>query len=150
MTMPFACGAEQRLVIAGDAPAVREGLMALMATDMLRGLPEDCRTSAELVMAEVMNNIVEHAYESRGGLIEVALRRLPFGLACRISDSGLPMPGGATPMGQMTGNDAACPADLPEGGFGWGLIRLLARDLAYVRTGGKNHITFLLPLEQSA
>lgn len=150
MPMPGSLGVEHRQVIVGDAPAVRAGLSALMAADVFRDLSDDARMSAELVMAEVMNNIVEHAYASRGGRIEVALQRVPRGLACRFTDSGLPMPGGTPPPGRDPLQAGMAAGDLPEGGFGWGLIRLLSEDLCYRRIGNRNQVSFFLPVEQSA
>jgi serine/threonine-protein kinase RsbW len=32
--------------------------------------------------------------------------------------------------------------DMPEGGFGWLIIRQLARDVAYVREDGVNQLSF--------
>jgi serine/threonine-protein kinase RsbW len=39
--------------------------------------------------------------------------------------------------------------DLPEGGFGWYLIRTLARDVRYDRNGVTNCLTFWLPATES-
>ena len=37
-------------------------------------------------------------------------------------------------------------ADLPEGGFGWGLIRALSSGLSYRRMSERNRLAFRIPL----
>lgn len=128
-----------RLVIAGEPVAVRAGLRRLMASPALADLPADLRQEAELVLAEVLNNIAEHAYADGPGLIEVQVAAQGDGLACYVRDRGAPMPGGVPPSG---GLPAATGPDLPEGGFGWHLIRTLTRDLSYARDRGGNRLTF--------
>ena len=61
-------------------------------------------------------------------------------------DQGLPMPGGQPPPGQAAGVDVAVD-DLPEGGFGWFLIRKLSQDLRYSRDGDTNRLCFSLSLQ---
>lgn len=69
-------------------------------------------------------------------------------LHCRITDSGAAMPGGRLPPGQF--QDLGETQSLPEGGFGWFLIRTLAQDLDYRRIAGRNLLSFQLPCEQSS
>jgi serine/threonine-protein kinase RsbW len=40
--------------------------------------------------------------------------------------------------------------DLPEGGFGWFLIRELTKDLQYVRHEDQNRLTFSIPIDAVA
>jgi serine/threonine-protein kinase RsbW len=139
--------------IPADPLSVRNGLQAMLAARPLRDLCEDDRGDAELVLAEVLNNIVEHAYRDAPGHMTVFLRRevcaveagLPAGvLQVCVTDRGLPMPGLAPPAGQLGATE-----DLPEGGFGWFLIRLLTGGLTYHRAGQENRLTFHLSLKQS-
>lgn len=137
-----------RITIPGDPMAVRDGLQALFDTIMLRDLPEDGRGTAEIVLAEALNNIVEHAYARHQGDIEITLQLSVSGLVCRIVDTGSPMPDGVLPAGKLkpfTTDD-----DLPEGGFGWFLIRTLSRDLEYRRDGNTNLLSFRLDMGQTA
>lgn len=137
-----------RLTFPGDADAVRLGLEAMRDSPLLRALPEADRGTAEIVLAEALNNIVEHAYAQHAGEIEVCLHRQPFGLTCQIIDSGLPMPDGTPPAGALP---PLCEiTDLPEGGWGWFLIRSLSQDLTYQREAGRNLLSFRLKGEQSA
>lgn len=136
-----------QLTIPGRQSAVRDGLRALFDTILLRSLPQDERGTAEIVLAEALNNIVEHAYSCHDGEIEISLQLRQNELVCKISDTGLPMPDGQIPTGLPSElNDID---RLPEGGFGWHLIRSLSKDLDYHREGGRNFLSFRLDTRQS-
>jgi serine/threonine-protein kinase RsbW len=104
--------------------------------------PEELST-VELVLAEVLNNIVEHAYpaDCPAGPIRTRCQHLADGLHFTISDQGFAMPGGATPLGFSPNVDVELD-DLPEGGFGWFLIKDLAKDIHYDRRGSENQLKF--------
>ena len=138
---PDGTGEQLRLVIPAEAAAVRHALQAACETLLLRSLTDDARGTARIVIAEALNNIVEHAYASGEGEIELSLRRTGGKLSVLITDRGQPMPGDTLPEGQLPACD---PANLPEGGFGWFLIRSLSQDLRYCRSGGRNHLFFRL------
>jgi serine/threonine-protein kinase RsbW len=135
--------ASPSLVFTADPVAVRAALARLIAASPVHDLPEDDRGTVELVLAEVLNNVAEHAYAGGSGPVEVGLCATPLGIACRIVDRGLAMPDGQLPQG---GLPPAIPDDLPEGGFGWHLIRSLTADLTYARSAGQNRLSFLIPL----
>ncbi|MFE3836822.1 ATP-binding protein [Pseudogemmobacter sonorensis] len=128
-----------------DSVSVREGLIQAFETPPLSRLGPEARAVAELVLAEVLNNIVEHAYRDGHGPIVLGFQRAADALNCRIVDFGERMPEGRLPEGQPP-----FPRDLAEGGYGWHLIRSLARDLRYEWVGEGNWLTFALPLDQSA
>lgn len=130
------------LVIASDQLAVRQALAELLAAPSLCSMECDLRGRVEIVLAEVLNNIVEHAYAHHQGEISLELSTDPTGIACCIQDSGAEMPGLILPEGKLAPHD---PDDLPEGGFGWFLIRTLTEDLSYRRHGGTNELRFRLP-----
>lgn len=69
-----------RLVFDSDPLAVREALRRLAACPPLCLLDDDMRGTAEIVLAEALNNVVEHAYAGRRGKIELWLRLLPGAL----------------------------------------------------------------------
>ncbi|MDP1578473.1 MAG: ATP-binding protein, partial [Cypionkella sp.] len=81
------------------------------------------------------------------GEIEISLQLRRNELLCMISDTGAPMPGGQLPAGVLA--PLGDFADLPEGGFGWHLIRSLSKDLSYRREGGRNLLSFRLDTLQS-
>jgi serine/threonine-protein kinase RsbW len=131
------------LVFTADPAAVRAALASLIAASPVHDLPEEDRGTVELVLAEVLNNVAEHAYAGGSGPVEVGLCATPLGIACRIIDRGLAMPDGQLPEGSLP---PVAPDDLPEGGFGWHLIRSLTADLSYARSAGQNRLSFLIPL----
>jgi serine/threonine-protein kinase RsbW len=133
-------------VFTADSAAVRAALARLLAAAPVQNLAEDDRGTVELVLAEVLNNVAEHAYAGGSGPVEVGLCATPLGLACRIVDRRRAMPGGKLPDGCLP--DVA-PPDFPEGGFGWHLIRSLTADLTYARSAGQNRLSFLIPLTRA-
>ncbi|MCU0801907.1 MAG: ATP-binding protein [Rhodobacteraceae bacterium] len=136
-----------QLAIPATFDEVRAALAALMAGPVLAGVPPDDRGMTELVLAEAMNNIVEHAYaDTDEGEITLTLWQAAGEVACRITDRGTAMPDSALPEGRLAPLGEG--ADLPEGGFGWFLIRTLSRDLRYARHGTLNELTFVLANQQ--
>lgn len=130
----------------GDPHSVRAGLARALGAAPVRALSVAGRGTVELVLAEAMNNIAEHAYADDSGPVRLMLWSAGDGsLCCRVEDDGTPMPGGSPPPG-----NPPPPADLPEGGFGWYLIRHFARDLRYERVDGTNRLSFVLRPEQLA
>lgn len=127
-----------RLTIPANANAVREGLRTLVTRPPLALLAEDLRDAAELALAEVLNNIVEHGHADHSGDILLELRTEATDLFCQVHDTGHPFPEGSPP----TGGFPDLTKDLPEGGFGWALIRSLARDIRYERRQGQNRTSF--------
>jgi serine/threonine-protein kinase RsbW len=134
------------LVIPGDALAVREALDRLFGGATLGHLPAADRGMAELALAEVLNNVVEHAYRDGVGKIELTLGIGEGDLRVTVVDRGLPLPEGRLPQGALPEAGADGPA---EGGYGWFLIRQLSCDLAYRRIDGRNELRFRLLAEQS-
>lgn len=129
-----------RLVIVANLIAVREGLANVMAELRAGGEHGDTLIRAEMVLAEVLNNIAEHAYLAAPGLIEITFLRQRDRLDFVIFDEGRPMPEGRLPAAVLPAGEA-----LAEGGYGWFLIHSEARALAYRREGGRNRLSFHLP-----
>lgn len=128
---------------AGDLET-RAALGAVCGRLRAAGLSEDDRSSAELILAEALNNIVEHAYGGESGEIELHVALHHDRLVCLIRDHGRPMPDGRPPD---PGPPHIAPPDyLPEGGFGWHIIRCLTTDLHYRRAGDWNELSFHVPL----
>ena len=137
-----------RILIDATTLDVREGLRGLMASPLVRNLSQDCLGTTELVLAEALNNVVEHAYAAYPGQIEVEVTRDACHLRFHIRDQGVPMPGAEPPAGRLPAAEGF--DDLPEGGFGWFLIRSLAPDLAYRREGERNLLSFGVTLDNAA
>lgn len=123
-------------------------LVGLNQTLTQLGLPIEPLFTLELVLAEVLNNVVEHAYEDRGeGMIELAITVRDHAIHCEVLDHGTPMPNGCLPPKRRYDLDATGMQDLPEGGFGWGLIRDMTRGLCYAREAGANRLRFRVDLD---
>ncbi|WP_172300148.1 ATP-binding protein [Pseudoruegeria sp. HB172150] len=93
---------------------------------------------AELVAAEVLTNVVEHGFAGgHDGEIEVVSHASDKAVILLVRDNGGPMPGGAAPCG-LAPEIPETTEELPEGGFGWYLIRSLTHRLDYCRRDGCN------------
>lgn len=136
---------ELRLEFRADPVSVQQSLVQMLDLPPLSGLSDEDRSVAELVLAEVLNNVTEHAYGPGGGRVTVSLCGDPAGIRCRVTDEGRAMPGERLPEGSLPGGPGTALADLPEGGFGWHLIRSLSLGLTYARVDGQNRLGFLLP-----
>lgn len=100
----------------------------------------------EIVLAEVLNNVVEHALAGRqDGEIVIACNYADQCWFVEVHDNGAEMPGNQLPDGVMPDLDRDL-LDMPEGGFGWGLVRSLAQDIDYQRQPtGLNALSFRVP-----
>lgn len=104
----------------------------------------------ELVLAEILNNIVEHAYppSDPAGPILIECEHQTDGLIITIKDHGRAMPDNQMPLGNLSSLEVELD-DMPEGGFGWFLIQHLARDVTYDRVGTENHLHMRLAVAVS-
>lgn len=127
-----------------DAPQVRAVLMSVAAWLAAAGVGPDQAGTVELVLAEVLNNIVEHAYGPEGGQVTLRLRLVHDRALCAVTDHGRPMPGGRIPDPPLP--QVAPPDHLPEGGWGWHLVHLLTTKARYARRPGANHLRLRLLL----
>ncbi|MEL7150590.1 MAG: ATP-binding protein [Pseudomonadota bacterium] len=112
------------------------------------GVPSEDIGSISIVLAEVLNNVVEHAFATSDGEdIRLILRVRSKSLLFEIRDKGKPMPKGRAPVG----NHPMCEFNqfdaLPEGGYGWFLIRELVQDLVYDRQDDENILFFRYRLD---
>ncbi len=127
--------------ITSSARAVRDALQQVLTGLEPLVLDPEEKSTVELVLAEALNNIVEHAYPiaSPSGPIHIRCHQKNDGLHFRIRDNGLAMPDGKAPKGQIQPCEVEA-SDLPEGGFGWFLIENLAKDTRYRRSGDENQL----------
>ncbi|MDQ7071678.1 MAG: ATP-binding protein [Rhodobacterales bacterium] len=122
--------------------AVRTALATVLCGLRHLALSQEEYGTIELVLAEVLNNVVEHAYgPNETGRIEIIFVNAADHLKFSIIDEGVEMPSGETPMGKCADIDVPL-EDMPEGGFGWFLIRDLTKDLTYRRVGSSNILSF--------
>lgn len=132
-----------RVALGQGDMAVRQALAEILDTLERAGLDLEERGTVQLVLAEVLNNIIEHGYPGRNprGPITVGFGQGADGLWIHVTDRGCPMPDGQLPIGKMQPLDVDL-MDLPEGGFGWFLIQNIAKDIVYERVEPENRLTF--------
>ena len=111
------------------------------------GISDDSIGSVEIVLAEALNNVAEHAYpEDDPGEFRLIIQRRAKALMIEIRDQGKPMPKGRAPIGnhpmtEFNQNDA-----MPEGGYGWFLIREMVSDLVYDRHDDQNFLVIRMAI----
>lgn len=143
--LPAAPGGRVAFRFRADMGEVRAVLRRAVARFARQITAEDAG-ALELTLAEVLNNVVEHAYAGQpGGPISLTIWREPARLGCLVEDRGKAMPGLAPPEAPLAAV-AGRAGDLPEGGWGWALIGAMTEDLAYDRRQGVNRLSFGLPL----
>jgi len=137
-----------RVDIGATREQVSHALVRLSRELIGLGLEPDALIRMELVLAEVLNNIVEHAYGDAGqGDIALEAAVHSNTIWCQLIDFGRPMPEGKLPPARRYDLDAMEVSDLPEGGFGWGLIRDLTSSLTYDRNGQENRLSLSIDLD---
>ncbi len=132
-----------RHVIAADPAEVRALLIALEEGPALAHLSAEERDCTLLVLAEVLNNVVEHGYGGRPGWIGLVPGLHRTGRDWRIVDRAAQAP----PFACL---GATMPEGAAEGGFGWPLIRALTERLALRRCGGFNVLSVQVRAESAA
>lgn len=121
---------------------VRDTLIALR--ERLHGhISNDLMGRAELVLAELLNNIAQHGRPNRDGpmpLVHLSVVARSDGLSCSVSDNGRLLPT------ICLNSQPPEPSGYPEGGFGWFLIGHLTQSLAYFRENDRNYVAFTVPI----
>lgn len=100
-------------------------------------LTDDQLGQLELMMVEAVNNVIEHAYQLKSGNeVHVRVEYNPQEIHLVISDHGQTMPDSLHNQVRAMPN----PEDLPEGGWGMGLIHVLADSIRYIQDARGNHL----------
>ncbi len=142
---PRRCTGIFQSVFSAEPHAVRNVLRAAVARFAPK-ISEGEAGALELLLAELLNNIVEHGYAyGQAGTISLSILCDRRGLSCSLIDDGVPLPPHCLHPPDLPDTGVAT-ENMPEGGFGWFLIHDLARDLRYRREAGQNLLEFRLPL----
>ncbi|MEM9318641.1 MAG: ATP-binding protein [Pseudomonadota bacterium] len=126
-----------------DPLEVRATLVALRQ-ELSPSVDDDSIDTIELICAEILNNVVEHAFADPmpdDGTIRVRTDMRDGALTFNVVDNGHPMPGGEPPNPDAPEVDNVAQEALPEGGFGWNLIHHLSGGLSYHHADGCNHLS---------
>ena len=137
------------MTIPPTAPDTRRLLMQLALWLRRAGLGAEDGDTLQIVLAEAVNNIVEHGGCNTGEAISV--RIAPDGprrLFIDIHDRGRRIPqaalaGRPDPLPCASGGPAGA---ISEGGFGWQLIRSLVRGVHYGQDGNGNRLCLILEI----
>lgn len=116
--------------------------------DRLRGagLSPERAGDVELVLAEAINNIVEHAYAGvESGRIRIRVMLDRDHLVIRLRDDGRPLPAQQIPTARLIEPSRELGL-LPEGGFGWFLIQSLTSAVRYDRDEGCNLLSLFFTI----
>ncbi|UWQ81323.1 ATP-binding protein [Leisingera sp. S132] len=125
----------------------RSGVSSVVDRLRTLGIPAARADEVQIALTEAVNNVVEHAYaENDPGDVRIQAKLSPEHLWVSIQDAGAPYPNGELPEGKPA--DVNVPAkNLPEGGFGWFLIRELASQVQYERSEGSNNLTLCFEIQ---
>jgi serine/threonine-protein kinase RsbW len=111
-------------------------ILSRVDTAVARAGLQDLCDDVQIVLAEALNNIAEHAYGRVAlGAVAVTVARHGNDLCIDIADWG-------RPFVQDVIHDAPGPApeDLAEGGYGRFLIQALSSEARHTRGGGRNNL----------
>ncbi|MCR9114726.1 MAG: ATP-binding protein [Rhodobacteraceae bacterium] len=130
--------------------SVREALIESRRMLSEMGIDPEALGTLELILAEALNNIAEHAYAGlEPGPLVIDMQRRADTLNIHLRDKGRPMPGDTLPKGRLP-DSSGTRGTLPEGGFGWFLIRDLTDSITYRRDKGENHLHLVVSLNLCA
>lgn len=136
-------------VLPADPSAIRN-VLSEVRIRFARSVAPEAIGRIELILAEVMNNVAEHAgrtTEPPGDkvvpTIHLSVVRSARGFVCTVADDGIMIPAECLRQRYLPMPDAST---LPENGFGWFLIQSLAQTLCYYREDQMNYLAFSVPL----
>lgn len=141
MVVSFACS-----FLATELDA-RSGVGSVVEQLRSMGLSEARTNDVQIALSEAVNNVVEHAYAGVApGDVRIRCKLNNNQLWVNIHDAGMPLPDERLPAGKPV--DLSVPtADLPEGGFGWFLIRELTTQIQYERQSGNNQLSLCFDVD---
>lgn len=119
---------------------IRAALVHVDAYLRAKDTPVDWIEDINIILAELLSNIARHGYSHDHGIIDLEIRLSDEELRCRVLDMGQPFDP------EIAGHIPPEPGLLREGGYGWFLIRSLARALTYRRITDMNCLTFWVPV----
>ncbi len=127
----------------------RNGIISVVERLKGMGIPNTRVDEVQIALAEAVNNVVEHAYaETATGDVLIRCNLHPDRLWVEIRDAGAPFPDSKLPEGKPVNISVDTPLeDLPEGGFGWFLIRELASDIQYQRNLDNNQLSLCFEIQ---
>jgi serine/threonine-protein kinase RsbW len=135
---------------AAEQIAAQQAIITTIAQLPRLGISQPQCCDVEIALAEAVNNVVEHACSDLADASACITCAINDGsLNIEISDTGRPLPELRLPAGSKA--DLSGPLeDLPEGGFGWFLIRQIAAHVHYERVNGRNRLILEFRTEEKS
>lgn len=125
----------------------RSGIQTVVERLRSLGIPNTRADEVQIALTEAVNNVVEHAYDQdTPGDVRIHCKLDPNRLWIDICDAGQPFPENTLPEGKPANVNVPL-EDLPEGGFGWFLIRELTSNIKYQRSEGNNELTLCFEIQ---
>ena len=140
--LPVACFS---LTFQSGFPAVRAVLGQVDSFATVHDIPDPSRVSVQIVLAEALNNITEHAYRHAAGPITLSATFSTERFRIEILDKGVPLPTTLLDHAPVATSEPFLGTP-EEGGFGWPLILQLTETLHYSRHGGQNRLKMTLKI----
>lgn len=127
----------------------RRGILSVVERLKRMEIPAARIDEVQIALAEAVNNVVEHAYsETATGDVRIRCELLANRLWINIYDAGQPFPDNKLPSPKEPAlQPGTALEDLPEGGFGWFLIRELASDVQYQRDVDTNQLSLCFEIQ---
>ena len=94
--VPFDGIADGVLAMCAEVAAPESGVQ-VRRTGSFGELPAEVATAVSMVLTELVQNAVEHAYPDSAGTVEVSAQRTEAGLRVEVRDEGLGLPAGFDP-----------------------------------------------------
>lgn len=138
------------LTVAADQLSVRTALADIRTALEQALLDEILVGRVESALAELFNNIVKHAYADKGsGALQCTVKKTKLGVVIDVIDHGKAMPDRTLPDGNLPNLDVDF-FELPEGGFGWFIIKSQTDGLSYERLGEENFTQLIFEIRRDA
>lgn len=122
---------------------------AVRAMCEVRGVDPESTSAIELLAVEIATNVVEHGYQGRAG--EPVQLRISFGdeqVDVEVADTGEVLPAERVANAELPEILLDATEDLPEGGFGLALVRMLADTVEVTSKEGWNVLRFTRRLKR--
>ena len=132
-------------ILPATTEAVRQAVLDTRGWLDTLDLLQDDLCNLEIMLAEALNNIVEHSNAPEGALIDLNVEVGQRRAICWIRDFGMPCDVLTKPIAAARPESAKI-ALLPEGGFGVALIQSIASEIEYLPVERGNFVMLTMPL----